>query len=415
MTRKLIYAFLGLLLIGTFFGWYLFSSKATKDNTVVPPLIPRTALLGDHPNWKITQQKHTRLVARINQNSRDIKSLLTLTALFMQEGRITGNLSYYNTAALEIVDRVLQLDPQNFEGLTFRSMALLSQHQFKEGLAVALQAQEKYPHNAFVYGLLVDANVELGNYEAAINAADKMVSIRPDLRSYSRIAYLREIYGDLKGAIDAMKMAIEAGAPGDESTEWCRIQLAKLYEQTGDLQMAEILYSIANRNRDNYAYAKAGLARIAIAEKKYNVALSLFQAADSLVPDHLFKEGMIEVFDCMGESDEKEKLANEILEKIKVINRSGQNEDHEMAHAYMGVGDYGNALRYALLEYDRRPNNIEMNETVARVYAMRGEFSKALPYIEVALRTNCKKPELVSLASLIHSKTGYEDRARANR
>ena len=47
---------------------------------------------------------------------------------------------------------------------------------------------------------------------------------------------------------------------------------------------------------------------------------------------------------------------------------AGQNEDHEMAHAYMGVDDYDKALEYAMEEYNRRPANIEVNETIAIVY-----------------------------------------------
>ncbi len=43
---------------------------------------------------------------------------------------------------------------------------------------------------------------------------NRMVSIRPDIRSYSRISYLREIHGDIPGAIEAMELAVEAGAPG---------------------------------------------------------------------------------------------------------------------------------------------------------------------------------------------------------
>lgn len=53
------------------------------------------------------------------------------------------------------------------------------------------------------------------------------MSIRPDLRSYSRISYLREIYGDLDGAIEAMKLAVTAGYPGYEQTAWARLTLGK--------------------------------------------------------------------------------------------------------------------------------------------------------------------------------------------
>ena len=156
-----------------------------------------------------------------------------MIGIYIQEGRNTGNFTYYNEAALKCLDRILLQDNKNFEALTFKATILLSQHRFEEGLALGEQIKQMYPYNAYIYGLLVDANVELGNYEAAIEAADEMVSIRPDIRSYSRIAYLREIHGDIAGAIKAMKLAVDAGAQGDENTEWCRVQLGKLYEQEG--------------------------------------------------------------------------------------------------------------------------------------------------------------------------------------
>ena len=127
------------------------------------------------------------------------------------------------------------------------------------GLAIAEKAQKINPYNALIYGILVDGNVEMGNYKAAVENSDKMDSIRPDIRSYSRISYLREIYGDYPGAIEAMKLAVGAGGAGDEPTEWTRIQLARLYENTGDLKNAEMHYMIALDERPGYPYATAGL------------------------------------------------------------------------------------------------------------------------------------------------------------
>ena len=122
--------------------------------------------------------------------------------------------------------------------------------------------------------MLVDGNVEMGYYDSAVANSDRMVSIRPDLRSYSRISYLREIYGDYPGAITAMKMAVDAGGPGDESTEWCRVQLGNLYEKTGDLKNAEMHYTIALQERPGYPYALAGLGRIAMANKDAKGAIA---------------------------------------------------------------------------------------------------------------------------------------------
>jgi len=215
-----------------------------------------------------------------------------------------------------------------------------------------------------------------------------------------------------------MKMAVDAGAPGDENTEWCRVQLGRLFEKTGKISEAKMHYTISADNRHNYPYALAGLARIATEEKDYTKALGLYIQADSLIPDHTFKEGIAEIYNLTGQAEKAKKIAEEILNYMKNFSsagenkNAGQNEDHEMAHAYMGVNNYEKALEYALLEYNRRPENIEVNETVAIVYYAKGGYSKALPYIETALKTNCKNPELLCHAGLIYAKSGDNAKAK---
>ena len=416
MKKRFIYASL-LVLIVAASAVVLTRSKHGKAETVYSELLPRKTSLVYAAEWAVVKNNVDVLVRKLEINPNDIKSLLALTAQYIQEGRNTGNFNYYNEAAFKCINNILDKDQDNFEALTFKATILLSQHRFADGLAIATKAQQLYPHNAYVYGLLVDGYVETGKYKEAIEAADKMVSIRPDNRSYSRIAYLREIHGDIPGAIEAMKMAVDAGAPGDENTEWCRVQLGRLIEKTGKINEAKMQYTIAIDNRNNYPYALAGLARISIVEKDYNKALDLLMRADSIIPDHTFKEGIAEIYKLQGENDKAKKVAEEILNYMKKKssankNSIGQIEDHEMAHAYMGIDNYEKALKYALLEYDRRPENIEVNETVAIVYYGQREYAKALPYIETALKTSCKNPELLCHAGLIYSKTGNKEKAK---
>jgi tetratricopeptide (TPR) repeat protein len=276
-----------------------------------------------------------------------------------------------------------------------------------------------YPYSAFVYGTLVDANVELGNYNAAVDDADKMVSIRPDIRSYSRISYLREIYGDVDGAIDAMKLAVDAGSPGTESTEWARVQLGKLYEQLGEIKYAEMHYTIALENRPDYPYALAGLARIATASHDYQKAISFYRRADSLSNDYSFKEALVEVYKLAGNEQASHAVAEEIIQQMETAARamakgdsSGHYADKEMAYAYLAVNNYDKALQHAMLEYNRRPNNIDANETVAWAYYNKGDFAKAASYIKASLQTNCKNPTLLCHAGLIYAKTQAKSWAR---
>jgi len=138
-----------------------------------------------------------------------------------------------------------------------KASVLLSLHRFAEAKTLGEKALQLNPHSADIYGVLVDANVELGQYQQAITYADKMVSIRPDLRSYSRISYLREIHGMVDESIAAMKMAVAAGYPGMEQTEWARLTLGHLYDRYGMPDSALLQYAIALGSRTNFPVALA--------------------------------------------------------------------------------------------------------------------------------------------------------------
>ncbi len=296
----------------------------------------------------------------------------------------------------------------------------MSQHHFADGLTVAHQAQQVNPYNAYIYGLLVDGNVEMGQYDSAVRYADQMVAIRPDLTSYSRVSYLREIFGDYKGAIDAMTRAAGAGGQGDEYTEWTRYQLASLYEKTGNYPKADTLYHVSLSMRPDYPYALVGLAHVAVANSDFAKAISLYQRADSIVTDNTVKEEMSDVYRRMGQTAK----ANDILSKVvEGLNKDaeasakdptmGHYADRELAYDYLKLGDKDKALDHAQLEWNRRPENIDVNETLAWVYYNRGDYAKASDYMKKALRTHSKNPILLSRAALIFYKAGDKALAKS--
>lgn len=418
MKKKFFYPLSIVLFIIAIVFIILKFNKKEKESTSYE-LKERNGVLSKNGDYVMTRATADRLKLAISENPQDKKSLLGLAALYIKEGRVTGNYIYYDMAAMQQVDKVLNIEPENFEALTYKALIYLSQHHFAEGLEVAEKAKEINPYNAFIYGLLVDANVEMGNYKKAVENSDSMVSIRPDLRSYSRISYLREIHGDYPGAIEAMKLAVGAGMQGEEGTEWARIQLGHLYENTGDLRSAEMHYMIALDERPDYPYALAGLAHVAAANHDYSKAISYYLKADSIVTDNVFKEELAEVYKLAGQNGKAETLVQSVIENMNknakpefANGNIGHYSDKELAYAYLKVNDYDNALTHALAEYNRRPNNIDVNETVAWVYYNQGRIEKALPYIKAALKTNCKNPTLLSHAGLIYAKAGNKALAK---
>lgn len=414
------YFYLIIIVISIFVAGFVVLKYSKHDHQDVKfyALLDRTDTLSRPEEWNQVKQKFDEMMKISATNPDDLPSRIGLAALYIQEARVTGNHDYYDKAAMRYVNEVLEKDPVHFEALTYKSLILLSQHQFSEGLAVAEKAREANPYNAFVHGILVDANVELGNYERAVAEADKMVSIRPDMRSYARISYLREIHGDYPGAIEAMKMAADAGLPGDEATEWTRVQLGHLYEKIGDAANAERTYLYSLELRPGYAYAIAGLGKIQAMKKKYSAAIEYYLKADSLIDDHGIKEQLADVYQL---NDQVQK-ANE-LNKLLIGDMSGAaNGDHhghghhaglELAYIYLKVKDNDEALEHALEEYHRRPDNIDVNEAVAWVYYCKGEARKALPFMETALRTKSNNPILLRRAGLIYATVGEKAKAKS--
>jgi tetratricopeptide (TPR) repeat protein len=320
---------------------------------------------------------------------------------------------------MKCIQDILAIEPANFEALILKALVQLSQHHFSDGLATAEQARQINPYNSFVYGILTDANVEMGRYDSAIAAADKMMGIRPDLRSFARASYLREIYGDYPGAIDGMQKAIEAGAPGDESTEWSRVQLGILYENVGDLKNAMMQYMIALNERPGYPYPLAGLARLAIADKKYDKALAYYQQADSLVNDVVFKEDIADVYRLAGDIKHAAAISGKALSQMEerakaaITNDNiGHYSDKEMAEAYIKNNNFDKAVTHALTEYNRRPYNIDVNETLAWAYYKNTAVADAMQHIKTALRTNSRHPRLLCRAGLIFLQSGDKLQAK---
>jgi len=383
------------------------------------PLKDRAGSMAKSGEAKQVKKQFADLMKIVRTNPADTKSRIELASLYIQEARVTGDYMYYDMAAIKYVNEVLEKEPLHFEALTLKSLLYLSQHHFAEGLALAEKARTINPDNAFVHGVLVDGNVEMGNYATAIEEADKMISIRPDIRSYSRASYLREIHGDYPGAIDAMKLAVDAGLPGDESTEWARVHLGHLYEITGDIRNAEMHYVIALQRRPGYAYAIAGLGRIALAARDYNRAIGYYLQADSVVNDYSFKEDIAEVYEQIGQKNKSDSIVKWLVATMSQDAKSGQQDDNighyadrELAYIYLKTGDNDKALEHALAEYNRRPANIDVNETVAWVHYIRKEYEMALPYITAAMKTKSKNPTLLCRAGLIYAKAGDKTKAK---
>ncbi len=377
------------------------SKSTTVENLAIPALFERQGELAKNEEWEKTKAKVAELNQKIAAKPNDVKSRLQIATIYMAEARITGEHPYYYPATLQILDGILTLEPKNFEATVFKASVKMSQHQFGEAKKLAEKAVTINPDNAYVYGVLVDANVELGNYEEAVKMSDKMQSLKPSLESYSRASYLREIYGDYPGAIEAMQMAVKAGLPGSEPFCWSKRTLAHLYEKTGKWAEAENEYNEILAVRPSYAFALEGLAKIEKQRKNYPKALDLLEQASAIMPEFSFEEEKAYIYEQMGDNTKAMEKYRETIIMLKKDEKSGHSVALEMCKLYTRMGLYDSALVYGMKEYNQRPLNIDVNHALAWVAHKTNLKTKAIEYIKLALKTGSKDPELLKNAAEI--------------
>jgi tetratricopeptide (TPR) repeat protein len=266
----------------------------------------------------------------------------------------------------------------------------------------------------------VDANVELGNYDEAVKDCDKMISIRPDLRSYSRASYLRQIYGQNEGAIAAMKMAVEAGMPGAESTEWARTKLADLYLDNGNADSASILYRTSLVYRPDYPFALTGMARVEKNKKNYDAAIAWTKKAIKARSEAAFVAQLADLYELKGDATDAKETRNDVVDLLE----EGQNDEpkdalvkhnvsRELATAYLNAGNLDKALQYAQTDLNMRPENIDANDLIAWIYYLKGDYANAKIHADKMLATKTRNANMLYKAGVIYASAGNMQQGNA--
>ena len=194
----------------------------------------------------------------------------------IQRVRETGDVSYFKHADA-LLAKARELEPRNSAVYTGLGTIALARHDFAGGLEHGLRARELAPDTAKPLGVVVDGQVELGRYRDAERTLQTMLDEKPNLAAYARASYLRELRGDLPGAVSAMRLAVAASG-GPEGAAYVRSLLGDLEFARGRLAAARTAYRQALLRVPGHIAASVGLARVAGARGQYEESVRRVRA-----------------------------------------------------------------------------------------------------------------------------------------
>ena len=322
---------------------------------------------------------------RLRLNPEDTTTYAQLGLALLQRVRDTGDASLYNQAETAFSE-ALKRDGRQFEALIGQGLLALARHDFAAALKWGEQAKAVNPYSVQVYGIIGDAQIELGRYDAAAKTIQTMVDIRPQLSSYSRVSYLHELNGETDAAIAAMQQAVDSGLLGTEETSWAQVQLGHLYFNGGDLEKAEMINTEALNFRPNYIYAVGSLAQIRAAQGHYDEAIAQYKSLVEQMPLPGYVIALGELYDLTGQPEAAQQQYA-LVRAIEQLNASaGMNSDLEMALFEADHGtDPASAVEQAKVAYKKRPTIYGADVLAWALYQNR-DYAEAQRYSQESLR-----------------------------
>lgn len=370
-------------------------------------LSAQTGRMTAEPKHSPAEQSMAQAQRLIEKNPKNYEAYNALALALSRRARETSDIKFYAEAE-ETLKKSFEISPDNFDGKRTEVWLLLGKHEFAAARDEALKLNKRMPDDVMVYGFLTDANAELGNYVEAEKAAQLMLDLRPgNSPGVTRAAYLRELFGDVDGALELMNMALASTGPSEvEDAAWILTQMAHLQLSVGRVNDAEKNLQQALTLFPGYHYALGNLAKVRIAQKHYDEAVQLLQQRYQAASH---AENLFDLAEALQLADRTQEATNAFAEferKSLIETNRADNSNRELIFYY---ADYARqtlkALEVAKREFVMR-HDVYTLDAYAWALHVNGQDHEARSQIEAALAVGVRDAKLIRHAGEIALATG---------
>ncbi|MEW6206722.1 MAG: tetratricopeptide repeat protein [Acidobacteriota bacterium] len=354
------------------------------------------------------QIRRAETIIRLSPSQPDGYNLLALA--YIQKARETGDFSF-NLRAEAALKRSMEIAPDNFDALKLQAVFLIASHRFSEALDWARRAQAIEPESPDIYGAMTDAMIELGDYQEAFDAAQRMIDLRPDSASFARASFVRALNGRIAGAIEAMRVAIRAAPTRDaESLAWLRVQMGKLLMSAGKLKEAEEQFDLALEAFPSHHLALAAKARARQAAGDLQAAIDFYEKSQERAPLADTATALGDLHAKLNHRDE----AKRQYELVELIENPSSNAS-DLRQLALFWADRDTRLDEAL-EIARRARSKQSDiytcDLLAWCLFKKGALAQARAAIIEAMRLGTKDARIYYHAGMIFDSLGESQKAR---
>ena len=351
------------------------------------------------------------LQQHLTASPEDAGSFASLGLAYVQQARITSDPSFYPKAH-GALRRSLALQPHDNEGALVGLAALAAaRHDFAAALRLGTQARRVDPYDANVYGVIGDAQLELGRYDEAFATFQTMVDTKPTLSAYARVSYAREMVGDVDGAIRSMEVARDvAGSAADLA--WTSFHLGELRFNRGDVDGAAREYRAGVQADPDFVPNLAGLGKVAWATGDLDTAIERFVDVTQRYPSPDYVATLGDLYAARGDRADAERQYDVVRAEAKLFRANGVNVDLELALFEADHGDPRSALRAARSEWGRR-HSVHVADALAWALYANGLDHEAATYARRASALGTRNASFSFHAGMIQRALGHADQARS--
>ncbi|HVE64101.1 MAG TPA: hypothetical protein VNB94_09895 [Mycobacteriales bacterium] len=347
---------------------------------------------------------------RLRRLPQDWVGFASLGAGYVELSRRNADPSLYAKAE-DALTTSLRLHPaDNAPALSGLATLAAARHDFIRALD---HADRSLAINAFhspTHGVRGDALLELGRYDEAYAAFQRMVDLRPGTASYARVSYAWEIRGELPRAIETMEMALEA-ASATPDVSFAAYQLALLHLENSDEAAAEkVLAAGLSRDPGSFNLALAG-AKVAIAKGDLPAAAVGYQKVVSGAPQASTLTEYGDLLAALGRKDDAQEQYDAARAFNALEEKAGVSLDADAVLLDADLGDPAAAMRTAEKLRASQGTSVFTEDAYAWALHANGRDREAMTHADSALRIGTRSALLHFHRGMIAKSLG--DRAKA--